>query len=167
MDRRIKSGDDNGECDVNLIGLCSRNRVPGKSQDKLRIRGMEIGEELVRKLWRDFDQRRFRDALDLLAEDFVAVWPQTRERIVGRENFIALNENYPGVWRCRIEHLLETPGKVITEVRISDGAQTVYAISFLEIRGGKIASAREFFADENEPPFERSQWATREAPPTH
>ena len=52
--------------------------------------------ELAVELWRLFDAGRFRDALPLLAEDFEARWPNTRERIRGPENFIALNENYPG-----------------------------------------------------------------------
>ena len=56
--------------------------------------------ELAVELWRLFNAGRFRDALPLLAEDIEARWPNTRERISGRENFIALDENYPGVSRC-------------------------------------------------------------------
>ena len=54
-----------------------------------------------------FGAGRFRDALPLLSEGFEACWPNTRERIHGRENFIALNENYPGVWRCTVQRLEE------------------------------------------------------------
>ena len=53
-------------------------------------------EDLVRVLWRAFDDIRFEDVRPLLAEDFMAEWLQTRERIVGPVNFIALNTNYHG-----------------------------------------------------------------------
>ena len=63
-------------------------------------------EQLVRALWQAFDEVRFEDVRPLLAEDFVAEWPQTSERIVGPDNFIALNTAYPGRWRCTLLDLL-------------------------------------------------------------
>ena len=71
-------------------------------------------QELAIELWRLFDASRFRDALPLLAEDFEAHWPNTRERIRGPENFIALNESYPGVWRCTVRRIEECAGGVVT-----------------------------------------------------
>ena len=112
-------------------------------------------------LWRLFDQRRFEDARPLLADDFVADWPQTRERIRGPENFIQLNRAYPGEWRCRLKDAVVSGDRVATEVEITDGARVVHSASFYTLREGKIAMAREFFADTGEPPFERSLWTER------
>ena len=59
---------------------------------------METNENagsVARNLWRCFDKARFHDALLLLSDDFVAIWPNTRERFVGPKNFIAMNEAYP------------------------------------------------------------------------
>ncbi len=39
------------------------------------------GEDAVRELWRLFDEGRFDAVRPLLADDFEADWPQTRERI--------------------------------------------------------------------------------------
>ncbi len=118
-------------------------------------------EDLARNLWRCFDQGRFRDASAFLAADFEAVWPNTRERIRGAGNFIALNEAYPGAWRCTVEDVKATPGGVVTTTRISDGTLELFAISFLEVKDGRIIRAEEYFGDVIEPPFDRSKWAER------
>jgi len=120
-----------------------------------------IAEKLARDLWRCFDERRFRDASKILAEDFEAVWPNTCERIYGAENFIALNEAYPGSWRCTVEDVKATSDGVVTTTRISDGSLEVFAISFLEVKDGRISRAVEYFCDVIEPPFDRSNWAER------
>ncbi len=112
-------------------------------------------------LWRLFDERNFEDARPLLADDFVADWPQTRERIAGPDNFLQLNRAYPGQWRCHLRDLVLAGDRAATEVEITDGKRVVHAVSFFTLREGKIARAREFFADPGEPPFDRSQWAER------
>ena len=117
--------------------------------------------ELAAELWRLFDAGRFRDALPLLAEDFEARWPNTRERIRGRENFIALNENYPGVWRCAVRRIEECAGGVVTVTEIGDDRTALFAVSFFSVRDGRIAAAEEYFGDNGPPPFDRSAWAER------
>ena len=121
--------------------------------------------ELAGELWRLFDAGRFRDALPLLAEDFEAHWPNTRERIRGRENFIALNENYPGVSRCTVRRIEECASGVVTVTEIStetgDDRVTLFAVSFFSVRDGRIAAAEEYFSENGPPPFDRSAWAER------
>ena len=119
------------------------------------------GEALVRRLWRLFDEGRFEDARSLLADDFVAEWPGTREIIRGPANFIALNRAYPGSWRCRVLDVTRAEGQIISEVAISDGERTVYAVSFFTISNDKIRAAKEYFADATDAPFERSEWVER------
>ena len=122
---------------------------------------VDIAETLARKLWRCFDEQRFRDALPLLSEDFQALWPNTRERNQGPENFIALNENYPGSWRCLVERVEATAGGVITVTRISDARTEVLAVSIFSVREKRIIRAEEFFGDVIVPPFDRSKWSER------
>ena len=123
--------------------------------------GRPTARELAVRLWRCFDDGRFRDALPLLADDFEAHWPNTRERIRSREHFIALNENYPGNWRCTIRRCEEFAGGVVTVTEISDGRTALFAVSFLEVRDGRIAAAEEYFGDNAPPPFDRSAWTER------
>ena len=112
-------------------------------------------------LWRCFDAGRFRDALPLLAEDFEAHWPNTRERIHGAEKFVALNENYPGTWRCTVRRVEKTADGAVTVTEITDGDTTLFAVSFFTVRDGRIVRAEEYFGDNGPPPFDRSAWTER------
>ena len=118
-------------------------------------------KETVITLWRLFDERRFEEVRPLLADDFTADWPQTRERIPGPDNFIELNRAYPGAWRCHLRDIVAAGKRVVTEVEITDGVQVVHAASFFTLRAGKIVRAREFFADPSDPPFDRDRWTER------
>ena len=119
------------------------------------------GCDVAVELWRCFDELRFRDALPLLSEDFEAHWPNTRERIRGRENFVALNESYPGVSRCTVRRIDEYADTVVTVTEITNGDSVLFAVSFFEVRDGRILRAEEYFADNGSPPFERSAFTER------
>lgn len=118
-------------------------------------------KDTVTALWRLFDERRFEETRPLLADDFVADWPQTRERISGPHNFIQLNRAYPGTWRCHLRDIVVAGDRVATEVEITDGEHLVHAASFFTLSDGKIVRAREIFADPGDPPFDRSRWTQR------
>jgi limonene-1,2-epoxide hydrolase len=62
--------------------------------------------EVVRALWERFQARSWDAAGELLAEDVVVDWPQTRERMRGRANVIAVNRNYPEGWTIRVLRVL-------------------------------------------------------------
>jgi hypothetical protein len=153
-----------------MLGL-DNSRPAGRSQGVdegeqfMNFAGdMEINENaecLARNLWRCFDEARFRDALPLLSDDFVAIWPNTRERFVGPKNFIAMNEAYPGSWRCQIERVETIPDGVVTVTRISEGSTMVLAVSFFTINENRITRAEEYFGGAIDPPFDRSSWSER------
>lgn len=117
------------------------------------------GRDLAIELWHCFDQRRFRDALSLLSEDFEAHWPNTRERICRPEKFIALNESYPGIWRCTVQRTDECADDVVTVTKISDDVTSLFAVSFFKVRDGRIVRAEEYFAYNGSPPHDRSAFA--------
>lgn len=71
-------------------------------------------QRLVRELWRLMSDQRFDDVGALLTDDFVCDWPLTRERIRGRERYIALNQ----AWRTTIEELMQTDERVMTRCRL-------------------------------------------------
>jgi ketosteroid isomerase-like protein len=117
---------------------------------------------LARELWRLFDDGRFAEVAALLAPDFVCEWPQTAEVFVGAANFIAVQENYPGRWRCAVEHLIESGSQAVTRTRVSDGRTHTFALSFFEARDGRIRRLTEFWADPYAPPPGRARWAERQ-----
>ena len=118
-------------------------------------------ESLARELWRLFDAFRFKEVEPLLAPDFLCEWPQTGELIRGPANFIAVQENYPGRWRCTVEHAIESGDGAVTRTRVSDGRTHTFALSFFQVRDGRIHRLTEFWADPYDPPPGRERWVER------
>lgn len=115
----------------------------------------------VRALWAAFDRFEFAAAGPLLHDDFVFELPQSRERAVGRDNFIAINEKYPGRWRITVKTLVCSGNQVVTECDVTDGTVTVPAVSFFTLQDGKIIHIREYWPDAMEAQSWRAQWVER------
>lgn len=118
-------------------------------------------EELVRALWERFDRFAFDEVGELLHDNFVCEWTQSRERARGRENFIAFNKHYPGRWRISIVDLVSADERVVTEIRAEFNDQTTTAISFFTCKEGKIVHIREYWPEPYAPQEWRAQWVER------
>jgi hypothetical protein len=92
----------------------------------------------------------FRSVGSVLADDFVLDWPQSGERIRGRDNYAAMNEQYPtttGRWSFTINKLVGNDDEAVSDVSVSDGVQNARAISFFIVREGKIVRMVEFWPE--------------------
>ena len=114
--------------------------------------------ELAREFWELMATNDFALPTRLFAEGFVLDWPQTNERIRGRDNFSRLNAEYPahGPWRFEIEALVGNEHTAVSRVRVTDGVQTALAISFFEVSDGCIERITEFWPDAYTPPSNRA-----------
>ncbi len=115
-------------------------------------------EGVVRRFWALMASNDFTSVGDVLADDYVLEWPQSRERIRGRDNFAALNSQYPahGPWRFTLNRLVAGPDEVVTDVDITDGVQRARAISVFTVRHGRIARQLEFWPEPYVAPANRS-----------
>jgi len=52
--------------------------------------------QVAEKLWKALQAGDWEAAGGCLHDDFVQEWPQSGERIVGRDNAIAIEQNFPG-----------------------------------------------------------------------
>ncbi len=92
-------------------------------------------------------------------DDFVEEWPQSGERIVGRETAVKLGESYAGATgtspRLSFRRLTGGGDVWVAEGTIDygDGIPVSY-VSIIELRGGKVAKVTEYFAN----PFEAPAW---------
>src|ERR671917_156530 len=79
--------------------------------------------DIVAEFWKRMESNDFRSVGTLLNDEFVLDWPQSHERIRGRDNFAAMNEEYPahGVWRFTINKIVGQGGEVVTDVSVTDG----------------------------------------------
>ena len=124
---------------------------------------MEAARDVVLRFYERMASNDFRAAAESLHEDYLLEWPQSGERIRGRESFIAVNEHYPasGVWTFRVDRVLSEGDQVVTQVAVSDGVIRGTAIAFSRVREGRIASQVEFWPEPFEPAGWRRLWVER------
>jgi limonene-1,2-epoxide hydrolase len=118
---------------------------------------------VVEQFWATMNTNDFRAAAAWLHEDYVLDWPQSGERIRGRQNFVAVNTHYPaaGRWHFTVNRLIADEQGVATEVTVTDGVTTARAITFSEVRDGKIVRQTEYWPDPFEAAAWRAQWVER------
>lgn len=125
---------------------------------------MSSAGDVVRELWARFQAREWEAAGELLAEDVVVEWPQTRERIRGRENVLAVNRNYPEGWTIRVLRVLSEGDVAASEVAVDHVDHgTFHAASFFEIQDARVVRGTEYWVDPptEHPPAWRAQWVER------
>jgi len=122
------------------------------------------GRAIVERFWSAMAANDFAAAGDLLHDDYLLDWPQSGERIRGRENFVALNRHYPaaGRWRITVLRLIADEGGVATEVAVTDGQRADRAVTFSELRDGRIVRQTEYWSDGVEPAPWRARWVERD-----
>lgn len=106
--------------------------------------------QIVESFWALMATNDFRAVGSLLADDFILDWPQSGERIRGRDNYAAMNEQYPtttGRWMFTINKLVGDDDEAASDVSVSDGVQHARAISFFTVHEGKIVRMVEFWPE--------------------
>ncbi len=118
---------------------------------------------LVERFWRLMASNRFETVGVLLADDFRLDWPQSGERIRGRERFAGMNAEYPahGPWTFEVQRIIGDPSSAVSEVLVSDGVQHGRAISFFEIHAGLIRRIVEFWPEPFAARADRAHWVER------
>ncbi len=122
---------------------------------------------LPAKLWSHFNNREWDLAEALLSDDFEAVWPQSREKIVGPKNFIEVNRAYPGIHKIEIlnshqsrdnrEYIHHVTTEIYIESKMLDGKEMkLFAVSFFAVDHDKILSVKEYWTDAYPAPEWRS-----------
>ncbi|HLO27807.1 MAG TPA: nuclear transport factor 2 family protein [Anaerolineales bacterium] len=117
-------------------------------------------KQIIEAFWAAMQTNNFEAAGEFLHDDYVLDWPQSGERIRGRANFVAINENYPahGRWKFTIHHILAEENQVVADVGVTDGVIQARVITFSTLRDGKIVQQTEFWPDPFEPASWRADW---------
>jgi hypothetical protein len=72
-------------------------------------------------------------------------WPHSGERIRGRDNYVAMQREYPGAWTCRILSVSPGPERVAAEVRVDHEAEVCFGCGFYEVRDGVVLRGTEYW----------------------
>lgn len=104
-------------------------------ESKMNTRAVELTE----KFWELMATNDFRSVGSILSDDYVLEWPQSGERIRGRDNYAAMNEQYPahGRWHFSVNRIVGDDNEAVSDVSVTDGVQQARAISFLHGAGWK------------------------------
>ena len=118
---------------------------------------------IAEALWAAMSAGDWDGAAALLHDDFVQEWPQSGERIVGREDALAINRNFPGGMPALTVRRIRPGGDVVaaeTDLVYPDGSR-FQGVSIMEIRDGKVVHETDYFSQPFAAPQWRAQWVTR------
>src|SRR5688500_7979269 len=117
-------------------------------------------KQIVENFWQTMATNDFHAAAALLHDEYFLEWPQSGERIRGRDNFEAINKNYPaeGDWRFTLHQIGAEADIVASDGTATNGKMIGRAITSLTNRDEKIWKQVELWADACEAPAWRTQW---------
>lgn len=120
-------------------------------------------KQILENFWATMETNDFHAVAQLLHDEYTLEWPQSGERIRGRDNFAAMNTAYPaeGKWTFHINHIAADGDLVVTDVSVSDGKLRDRCITFSTIRDGRIWKQIEFWPESFNAPDWRTQWVER------
>jgi hypothetical protein len=84
--------------------------------------------------------------------DVIDEIPQTRERIEGRDRYVAVNAEYPGDWHIDPLVVLGDNHDASLLFRWTLAGESSLAIAFFEVGGDRITKITDFWPEPYEPP---------------
>ena len=121
------------------------------------MRDQEIREALNQH-WAASNCDDFAAEHGIYQEDAVLDYPQSRERIVGRQNIQITRTLQPNKKRFEVRRILGSGDLWITELVLTYDAQPYYTVSIMEFRGVKVAHETQYFADPFNAGESRKKW---------
>ena len=120
-------------------------------------------KQILENFWQTMKTNDFYAVAELLHDEYSLEWPQSGERIRGRENFAKINTYYPaeGKWQFAVNQIISEGDLVVADVTVTDGVRTDRVITFSTVRDGKILKQVEFWPEPFEAPTWRAQWVER------
>jgi hypothetical protein len=117
------------------------------------MRDQEIREALDQH-WTASNSGDFATEHNIYHDDAVLDYPQSRERILGRNNIQITRTLQPNKKRFVVHRMMGSGDLWITEFVLTYDAQPFYTVSIMEFRGVMVAHETQYFAD----PFEAAEW---------
>jgi len=100
-------------------------------------------------------------ATDFLHDDYVEEYPQSGERIRGKQNWLSIVKTYPSLPKM-INYTIEVSGELcVLEAILEYDSNRVYVCEIFEVQDGTLKRAREYFGEPFEAPEWRAQWVER------
>jgi len=113
--------------------------------------------------WAASDADDFEAEHLIYQEDAVLEYPQSGERIRGRQNIQSSRAAQPNRKRFTVRRITGTGNLWVTEYVLTYDGQPSYTVSIMEFDDGKVRRETQYFGDPFEPGPSRAQWVERMA----
>jgi hypothetical protein len=121
------------------------------------MRDQEIRDALNQH-WTASNAGDFATEHDIYLDDAVLDYPQSRERILGRQNIQITRTIQPNKKRFLVHRIIGSGDLWVTEFVLTYDAQPDYTVSIMEFRGVKVAHETQYFAGPFEASEARKKW---------
>jgi SnoaL-like domain len=111
--------------------------------------------------WDASDASNFEVEHEIYREDAVLDYPQSGERIRGRNNIQESRSVQPNKKRFTIQRIIGSGDLWVTEFILTYDGIPTYAVSIMEFREGLVANETQYFADPFDPAPSRAHLVER------
>jgi len=115
----------------------------------------------LQRHWAASDTGDFAVEHSIYAEHAVLEYPQSGERIRGRQKIQASRMAQPNKKRFTVRRILGGGGLWINELVLTYDEQPVYVASIMELEDGKVVRETQYFGEPFDPGLSRTEWAER------
>jgi len=114
--------------------------------------------DALRLHWEASDANDFDAEHEIYRDDAVLEYPQSGERIRGRQNIQASRAAQPNLKRFTVRRLLGGGDLWISELVLTYDAQPFYVVSIMEFEDGEVVRETQYFGEAFEPGPSRAQF---------
>ena len=118
-------------------------------------------QEALYRHWAASDANDFDVEHDIYRQDAVLEYPQSGERISGRDNIQASRAVQPNSKRFSVRRIIGTGDLWVTEFILAYDGRPSYSVSVMEFLDGKVARETQYFGDPFQPGLSRAQFVER------
>jgi ketosteroid isomerase-like protein len=111
--------------------------------------------------WAASDANDFDAEHRIYRADAVLEYPQSGERIRGRDGIQASREAQPNAKRFTVRRILGGGNLWISELVLTYDGQPSYVVSIMEFEDGEVVREAQYFGDPFDPGPSRAQWVER------
>ena len=117
----------------------------------------------LQRHWAASDADDFAGEHQIYADDAILEYPQSRERIRGRQRIQASRTAQPNRKRFAVRRILGAGELWISELVLTYDDRPVHVVSIMEFEGGQVVRETQYFGDPFEPGKSRTEWVERMA----
>jgi len=142
------------------VGATTTARPRGKGKGNAMATDSNIRAALERH-WAASDANDFNTEHQIYREDAVLEYPQSGERIRGRDRIQASRMAQPNQKRFSVRRIIGAADLWVTEFILTYDGQPSYTVSIMEFSDGQVLRETQYFGDPFQPGPSRSQWVER------